>query len=127
MVHRQSYYDPLRCQGGPDRRREGGHRHERATPVGRPPLFYFVTNDRNQDGVVLASLGDGFFLCRVNAWADGPAAQRVFHLDDFAARHEDGFPHFEFFDSMQDADAYRVEILKPDKPATIHSIKPPPK
>ena len=55
----------------------------------------------------MASLGDGFFLCRVNAWADGPAAQRVFHLDDFAACHEDGFPHFEFFDSKQDADACR--------------------
>jgi len=94
--------------------------------VGRH-FFYFVTTDRNQDGVVLASLGDGFFLCRVNTWADGPAAQRVFHLDDFAACHEDGFPHFEFFDSKQDADAYRAEILKPDKPATIHSIKPPPK
>ena len=28
--------------------------------VGRH-FFYFVTKDRNQDGVVLASLGEGFF------------------------------------------------------------------
>ena len=89
--------------------------------VGRH-FFYFVTTDRNHDGVVLASLGDGFLLCRVNAWADGPAAQRVFHLSDFAAINEDGIPRFEFFDSMQDADPYRAELLTPDKPATIHSI-----
>ena len=94
--------------------------------VGRH-FFHFVAEGRKQDGVVLASLGDGFFLCRVSAWADGPVTQRVFHLDDFAERHEDGFPHFEFFESKQDADAYRSEVLKPDKLATIHSIKPPSK
>jgi hypothetical protein len=83
-------------------------------------FFHFVEG-MNQ-GVVLSTLGDGYFLCRMDAWAYGPAAQRVFHLSDFAAINEDGIPRFEFFDSMQDADPYRAELLTPDKPATIHSI-----